>query len=612
MQMRDQINAPLQDYPDRSIWTTWTISYNAVRDQHEATANLLLLWSFLDNKDLWFEFFGGALSASTRVATEISGWVGDLANNELEFTQSMQLLRNHSLVESVEGAASYTTHPVVHKWARCYGGQDSREKLARLAVLIVGGAVPSNSRRNYSILQRRLLPHAQACSRWIADEHGEYTRSSLKSSETWKVRAALDAVQRLGDLFTDQSKLGEAEKMYMWALQGKEEALGPKHTSTLDTVNNLGVLYKDQDKLDEAEKMYMRALQGYREALGPKHTSTLNTVHNLGVLYSDQGKLDEAEKMYIRVLQGYEEGLGPKHTSTLNTVHDLGVLYCHQGKLDEAEKMYMQALQGKKDALGPKHTSTLNTVHGLGVLYSDQGKLDEAEKMYMQALQGYREALGPKHTSTLNTVHNLGVLYSDQGKLDEAEKMYIRALQGYEEGLGPKHTSTLNTVHNLGVLYSDQGKLDEAEKMYIRALQGYEEGLGPKHTSTLNTVHDLGVLYRHQGKLDELEKMYMRALQGYKEAVARYTSMDKAVHSLGNVNWTKAMVLSLAAAKYHLPLSFVKESRMEYLQYKIGDVVTVLRKDSSGWWFAFLENWKSAGWIASNLFIELYCRQIPE
>jgi Tetratricopeptide repeat len=28
------------------------------------------------------------------------------------------------------------------------------------------------------------------------------------------------------------------------------------HTSTLDTANNLGNLYADQGKLDEAEKMY--------------------------------------------------------------------------------------------------------------------------------------------------------------------------------------------------------------------------------------------------------------------------------------------------------------------------------------------------------------------
>ena len=48
--------------------------------------------------------------------------------------------------------------------------------------------------------------------------------------------------------------------MYKRALQGKEEALGPKHALTLNTVNNLGNLYKGNGKLAEAEKMYERAL----------------------------------------------------------------------------------------------------------------------------------------------------------------------------------------------------------------------------------------------------------------------------------------------------------------------------------------------------------------
>ena len=51
-------------------------------------------------------------------------------------------------------------------------------------------------------------------------------------------------------------------------------------TDCLDAMHMLGVLYSDQGKLDEAEKMYMRALQGYEEALGAKHTSTLQTVNN--------------------------------------------------------------------------------------------------------------------------------------------------------------------------------------------------------------------------------------------------------------------------------------------------------------------------------------------
>ncbi|KAF1817833.1 uncharacterized protein K489DRAFT_303975, partial [Dissoconium aciculare CBS 342.82] len=82
---------------------------------------------------------------------------------------------------------------------------------------------------------------------------------------------------------------------------------GAEHTSTLDTVNNLGNLYSNQGKMAEAEEMYVRALRGKEKAWGAEHTSTLATVNNLGSLYKIQGKLAEAEVMYLRALRGYEK-----------------------------------------------------------------------------------------------------------------------------------------------------------------------------------------------------------------------------------------------------------------------------------------------------------------
>ncbi len=50
-------------------------------------------------------------------------------------------------------------------------------------------------------------------------------------------------------------------------------------------VNNLGALYSDQGKLGEAEKMCQRALQDKKKALGLEHILMLDTVNNLGALY---------------------------------------------------------------------------------------------------------------------------------------------------------------------------------------------------------------------------------------------------------------------------------------------------------------------------------------
>jgi tetratricopeptide (TPR) repeat protein len=123
------------------------------------------------------------------------------------------------------------------------------------------------------------------------------------------------ACYNLGNLYTDQGKLGEAERIYIRALQGKEEALGSDHISTLDTVNNLGRLYADQGKLAEAEKIYVRALQGYKEALGLELASSylpaLKTMVVFGDLASQTGRKDIAHGMYARALSGYTTVQGP-------------------------------------------------------------------------------------------------------------------------------------------------------------------------------------------------------------------------------------------------------------------------------------------------------------
>ncbi|KAJ6004603.1 hypothetical protein N7540_012972 [Penicillium herquei] len=506
-----------RQYTQGNMLQTWMISYKEIQNRNPNAANLLLLLARFDNRDIWYE-----LVKSGSHSSEIPEWLKRFISSEFEFKLGVASLIEFSLLEMKRQEGSYAMHPVVQDWCFHVASRDmncNSVKLSELGFICVGYSVPDVDDRNYAELQRQLIPHANA------------VRVGQISGDDVAVWGGLDG---LGNLYSDQGKLKEAEEMYQRALIGYEKALGPDHTSTLTTVNNLGILYSDQGKLKEAEEMYQRALAGKEKALGPDHTSTLTTVNNLGNLYKDQGKLKEAEEVYQRALLGYEKALGPDHTSTLNTVNNLGNLYKNQGKLKEAEEVYQRALLGYEKALGPDHTSTLTTVNNLGILYSDQGKLKEAEEMYQRALVGYEKALGPDHTSTLNTVNNLGNLYKNQGKLKEAEEMYQRALVGREKSLGLDHTSTLNTVNNLGNLYKNQGKLKEAEEMYQRALIGYEKALGPDHTSTLDSVHCLGLLYSDQGKLKEAEEMYQRALVGYEKALGPdHTSTLDSVHCLG-------------------------------------------------------------------------------
>jgi tetratricopeptide (TPR) repeat protein len=549
--MQSQERFPLQEYGDRSILTTWTISYGQVQRQSREAACLLKLWGFLDSGEVWYELIA---AASDLVAKrDVPAWLLAVAEDELAYGEAMGLLSRYSLTEGREGTDSHSMHVVLHRWCGYLAEEEERQELGCLAAGLVALSVPLQSDTEFWRKRKRIMAHSLCVSRWIEEDGGSDKERVIEAS----IRPG--HFHSLGYLLNDEDRQ-RAEKMYRRALQGYEKAWGPEHTETLDTVNNLGVLYAALGRLDEAEKMYQRVLQGYEKAWGPEHTSTLDTVNNLAVLYWKLGRLDEAEKMCQRALQGNEKAWGPEHTSTLDTVNNLGALYKELGRFDEAEKMYQRALGGYEKAWGPEHTSTFDTVSNLGILYADLGRLDEAEKMYQRALQGKEKAWGPEHTSTLNTVNSLGVLYADLGRLDEAEKMLQRALQGFEKAWGPEHTSTFDTVSNLGILYADLGRLDEAEKMYQRALQGYEKAWGPEHTSTLDTVHSLGLLYADLGRLDEAEKMYERALDGYEKAISPKGPMTY-VPALNNM-WAFA---SLRESQGH-----VDDARHWYSQALLG------------------------------------------
>ncbi|KAJ5904683.1 uncharacterized protein N7473_001599 [Penicillium subrubescens] len=543
---------PERQYQQGNMLQTWMISYREIQRRDANAAVLLLFLACFDNRDIWFE-----LIRTSRYSSNLPNWLEKTTSSGIEFKIGVKALIGFSLLEAKEQEGGYAMHPVVQDWCIHLASTDKTVnpiQLNELAVVSVGYIVPSASTRNYSELQQRLLPHAnyvrhKGCSDTNIAVSGAFhglgdlysNQGKLQEAEEMYQQAlagkekalgsdhmsTLNTVNNLGSLYSDQGKLEEAEEMYQRALAGYEKVLGPDNSSTLDIVDNIGSLYSDQGKLKEAEEMYQRALVGKEKALGSDHTSTLNTVNNLGLLYSDQGKSKEAEELYQRALVGYEKALGPDHSSTLDIVNNIGNLYSGQGKLKEAAEMYRRALAGYEKAFGPDHASTLNTVNNLGSLYSGQGKLKKAEEMYQRALVGKEKALGPDHSSTLDTVNNLGNLYKYQGKLKEAEEMYQRALAGYKKALGPYHMFTLNTVNNLGLLYSDQGKLKEAEELYQRALVGYEKALGPDHTSTLNTVNNLGSLYSDQGKLKEAEEMYQRALAGYEKALGPHDSRTR-------------------------------------------------------------------------------------
>ena len=155
-----------------SIWTTWVISFDEIRGQNDAgmaAANLLILWSCLDNKDLWYELFSGA-TLEEHKETFPSWMTKHIARDQLDFSKAMTLLHRYSMIEETNCLGSYSLHPVVHKWAYHYFHDEICQTIGPTAVMLVKnssmGYLSFNDKASLSCNAveplYRLIPHVKS------------------------------------------------------------------------------------------------------------------------------------------------------------------------------------------------------------------------------------------------------------------------------------------------------------------------------------------------------------------------------------------------------------------------------------------------------------------
>ena len=430
-----------EDYEERTLYSTWNISYQQVREQDLAAAELLKMLAFLDNQDLWHKLFH-------RGYTDAPAWWIEVNKSRVRFNQAISILHNYSLLEVSSGR--YSLHKCQHDWMLEHLGHELDHERYRIAVQCVASNVSWRSESEYWAKNRRLLPHARRL------QHA-------------RIKEAITCIY-----------------------------LEPEDLS------DMAYLYMQYDMYAEAQEMYERALRGYEMTQGLEAKSTLDTVNNLGIIYAEQGRLAKAEEMYIRVLQSTQKVYGLSSQSTWKAIASngkRGLKDWEYSRMPAGESRILGGpARGNKKKGGKAETrnlasiSMLDTLNNLGNVYARQGKTQEAEEMYVQALRGYEERYGPEHTSTLDAITNLALLYGGLGKMKKAEDNSIRALRGKEKAWGPDHTSTLDSVVILGDLYRQQGKMSEAQEMYKRALQELEKTHGADHPATQRALNSLAML----------------------------------------------------------------------------------------------------------------------
>ncbi|KAF2152448.1 hypothetical protein K461DRAFT_321447 [Myriangium duriaei CBS 260.36] len=170
----EEEDKPLRSSADWKVWTTSAIAFEAVREEDPWAANLLTLWSFLSNRDLWFSLFDGA-NKLDQVSNILCKWIDDLGQNKSAFEGAMQVLECYALIEKGEstddGPQRYAIRSVVHRWAYWYHRQRDEGELLVLLIIVLGYALPEDVTPD-SAEEPIVQQHAEVCLNRLQREGG--------------------------------------------------------------------------------------------------------------------------------------------------------------------------------------------------------------------------------------------------------------------------------------------------------------------------------------------------------------------------------------------------------------------------------------------------------
>lgn len=194
----------------------------------------------------------------------------------------MGMLTDYCFLEVQATSLTWSMHTCVHGWTLAALNQTIDERQYWYAFDCVGALAKRESFQDLANIRLSDLTSHALRLEYVCRHESDVIGHVIPSR--------VDSAVHIAELSYQQVQLGAAEEMYMRALKGYEEALGPKHTSTLDTVNNLGNLYSDQGKLEEAEEMYMRASEGYATVEGDHEADISCLRDQLSVLRMDKSQ----------------------------------------------------------------------------------------------------------------------------------------------------------------------------------------------------------------------------------------------------------------------------------------------------------------------------------
>jgi len=309
----------------------------------------------------------------------------------------------------------------------------------------------------------------------------------------------LEAMARLGDIYLDQHKHLQAERLYRQVAISCKRTFGLKHVKTLSAYLDVLRAMRSRGVIKQALKTHQPIHEMISKLVDPVDPLALQSNWVKADLLSGMYQFDEAEKLNREILQIDLYTHGPKRNTTLEGMVGLAKILSYRGRLDESEQLLRIVLDINGEMALLSEEAVHCCVQELLDICIKREQYGESRRLATTLVERSEAVLGPENPNTLWGLLKIGICSRMQGDLVESENQLRRVLEKYLENTDERSGPTRRIMIELSFALGDMGRQGEATALIEKCYKGAAETLGVGNPKTFDYCRNLRKNYEKLG-----------------------------------------------------------------------------------------------------------------
>ncbi|KAL8692573.1 MAG: hypothetical protein Q9224_003928 [Gallowayella concinna] len=500
-----------------SVFRTWKLSYDQIKQQKPRAADLLALLAMLDRQ---------SIPKSLLKMPEV--------------TTSLGVLQSFHLVTARAGSQSFQIHRLVHRFVQLsLRRMNAAQRWQETALACVSREYPMEIGVNEWPVCDALAPHVHIVTTyefkstearldlahllcWAADfdiERGLYTQALERASKSLTIFKELvpENDERLAAatwlygrlLYYHNQSASDTDS----AAELLEKALTTAKYPSLtygETAFELAHLYYDQCNEQRCLEMGKASFECWKDLEGPNSVRTLDNMHDYALELALLGHEEDGIAMWQEILERCPASDASETTKTVFTYRSMAGIAEFQDDAAMAEIFYANLITISNTLYYSEHIHILDYRLSHAEQIMRQGRLEEAARLcetMLASCDGHSE--WRISAGCLQTIAECCRL---RGSYNEELKYRLKTLDRHEKNLGGDHKDTIDATHELADSYVNNSRYLEARDLYDRVISWRNTRLGQTHAETLRAIECLGICHARHGHDGEAETTYLDAI----------------------------------------------------------------------------------------------------